>query len=184
MRQSRTAQDFTSLLRRVCSLKPMNYLFPEFSVYHFQTTIDRRLIEQSEVADGGGGVHRACISLPRHSSPHATPPRLPVPTPETHSASEASPLVSASVWATHWAPGCGLGLCRLVPDSSAAATAGSSRRAAHRAWYLGEQDRQAPACSLPLHLPSPSATPHTPTRGRSLGHLPQRTTGPGRWEVG
>ena len=110
----------------------------------------------------GGGVHRACISLPRHSSPHATPPRLPVPTPETHSASEASPLVSASVWATHWAPGCGLGLCRLVPDSSAAATAGSSRRAAHRAWYLGEQDRQAQhaACRCIsrhplLHLTSP-----------------------------
>ena len=83
------------------NLKPMNYLFPEFSIYYFQTTTDRRLIEQSEVADGGGGVHCACISLPRHSGPHATPPRLPGPTPETRSASEASPLLSASVWATH-----------------------------------------------------------------------------------
>ena len=34
-----------------------------------------------------------------------------------------------------------------------------------RAWCLGGQDRRGPAHILPLHLPSPSGTPRTPTRG-------------------
>lgn len=66
--------------------------------------------------------------------------------------------------------------------SSAAATVGSSQRAAHKACCLGEQDRRGPACGLPLHLPSPSATLRTPTWGRSPGQLPPKDDW--SWRVG
>ena len=57
-------------------------------------------------------LSRGTVAAMPHSLAHH-------PTPETCSASEASPLVPASRWATPRVAGCGLGLCRLVPDSSA-----------------------------------------------------------------
>ena len=47
--QGKTAQDFIRLLRTVYNLKLMNYLFLEFSIYYFQTTVDCRSLKPWKV---------------------------------------------------------------------------------------------------------------------------------------
>ena len=130
----------------------------------------------------GRGPLCLCFSPEARRLPYP-PPRL-HPTPETRSASEVSPLVPASRWANPPPPewqdaGWASAGWFQTPQQSRCWVLTVS---CPRAWCLGVRDRWGPAHSLPRHLPSPSATPRTPTQG--CCQRPQRTAGPGGWEVG
>ena len=111
------------------------------------------------------------------------PSPAPHPTPETHSASEVSPLVPASRWANPRAAGCGLGLCRLIPDSSAEPLLGPHSELPMRLVFGGTGQTGS---ITQLAAPSPIALCHTlhPNLGSLSVNFPQRTAGPGGWEVG
>ena len=111
------------------------------------------------------------------------PSPAPHPTPETHSASEVSPLVPASRWAKPRAAGCGLGLCRLIPDSLAEPLLGPHSELPTRL-VLGGSGQTGSITQLAA--PSPIALCHTlhPNLVSLSVNLPQRMAGPGGWKVG
>ena len=86
------------------------------------------------------------------------PSPAPHPTPETHSASEVSPLVPASRWANPRAAGCGLGICRLIPDSSAEPLLGPHSELPMRLVFGGTGQTGS---ITQLSAPSPVALCHT-----------------------
>ena len=131
---------------------------------------------------GGGVVHCANVSLQRHGGHHAPLPGSPSYS-GTLSASEVSPLVPASRWANPRAAGCGLGLCRLIPDSSAEPLLGPHSELPMRLVFGGTGQTGS---ITQLAAPSPVALCHTlhPNLGSLSVNFPQRTAGPGGWEVG